>query len=85
MQQAELGTSIPVAGDLEGLKRGDLVFWKGHVGIMIDGTLMVHANAHHMMVAIEPSSEAARRIAGTGGQITAIKRLELRDVPQAAT
>ena len=53
------------------------------VGIMVDGTLMVHANAHHMMVAVEPLSEAARRIAKTGAQISAIKRLELQDVPHA--
>ena len=85
MQQEELGISIPIADDLGGLKRGDLVFWKGHVGIMVDGTLMVHANAHHMMVAVEPLSEAARRIAKTGAQISAIKRLELQDVPQATT
>jgi cell wall-associated NlpC family hydrolase len=77
MQQAELGSGVPIAGDLEGLKRGDLVFWKGHVGIMVDSVLMVHANAHHMMVAVEPLSEAAQRIAKTGSQITAIKRLEL--------
>lgn len=75
MQQVELGSSVPVAGDLEGLKRGDLVFWKGHVGIMVDGVLMVHANAHHMMVAVEPLSEAAQRIARTGSEVAAIKRL----------
>ena len=83
MQQAELGSGVPVAGDLEGLKRGDLVFWKGHVGIMVDSVLMVHANAHHMMVAVEPLSEAAQRIARTGSQITAIKRLELQDMSSA--
>jgi cell wall-associated NlpC family hydrolase len=83
MQQAELGASIPVAGGLEGLNRGDLVFWKGHVGIMVDNVLMVHANAHHMMVAVEPLSEAAQRIARTGSQITAIKRLELQDMSSA--
>ena len=85
MQQDELGISVPVADDLGGPKRGDLVFWKGHVGIMVDGTLMVHANAHHMMVAVEPLSEAARRIAKAGAQIRAIKRLELQDVPHATT
>jgi cell wall-associated NlpC family hydrolase len=79
MQQAELGESIAIAGDLEGLQRGDLVFWKGHVGVMVDSVLMVHANAHHMMVAIEPLPEAALRIAKAGGQITAIKRLSTRE------
>ena len=83
MQQAELGDSIAVTSELDGLQRGDLVFWKGHVGIMIDGILMVHANAHHMMVAIEPLPEAARRIAKTGSQILSVKRLPL--VPQSLT
>ncbi|MEO1314657.1 MAG: NlpC/P60 family protein, partial [Pseudomonadota bacterium] len=29
------------------LSRGDLVFWRGHVGIMQDATRLLHANAHH--------------------------------------
>lgn len=75
MQQAELGQSVQIDGDLEGLARGDLVFWKGHVGIMIDSVLMVHANAHHMQVAIEPLHEAAQRIRKASGDIVAVKRL----------
>jgi cell wall-associated NlpC family hydrolase len=75
MQQAELGESVEVGDDLDGLKRGDLVFWKGHVGIMVDSVLMVHANGHHMQVAIEPLPEAARRIKKASGEIVAIKRL----------
>jgi hypothetical protein len=75
MQQAELGGNVLVAEDLEGLARGDLVFWKGHVGIMLDSVLMVHANAYHMLVAVEPLPEAALRIAKTGGRISSIKRL----------
>ncbi len=75
MQQAELGDNVLVADDLEGLVRGDLVFWKGHVGIMIDGVLMVHANATHMLTAVEPLPEAVLRIARTGSHISAIKRI----------
>jgi cell wall-associated NlpC family hydrolase len=75
MQQAELGDDVLVAGDLEGLMRGDLVFWKGHVGIMLDGVMMVHANGAHMLVTVEPLPEAVQRIAKTGSQISAIKRL----------
>jgi cell wall-associated NlpC family hydrolase len=78
MQQNELGEAVSATADLGNLRRGDLVFWKGHVGIMVDGALMVHANAHHMMVAIEPLPEAAERIARTGNQIIAIKRLSLQ-------
>lgn len=43
-------------------KRGDLIFWKGHVGMMLDDTRLIHANAHHMMVAIEPLANACARI-----------------------
>ena len=53
MQREELGHAVEIAADLEGLQRGDLVFWPGHVGIMTDGVMMVHANAHHMQVAVE--------------------------------
>jgi cell wall-associated NlpC family hydrolase len=75
MQAAELGTDVPVAKALDNLERGDLVFWQGHVGIMADGLMLVHANAHHMAVTSETLPEAAQRIAKTGSEITAIKRL----------
>jgi cell wall-associated NlpC family hydrolase len=75
MQENGLGRPIKITDDLDGLDRGDLVFWKGHVGIMLDGVIMLHANAHHMAVAEEPLSEAASRIAKTGSAITSIKRI----------
>lgn len=75
MQQAALGTAVPVPVDFDGLERGDLVFWKGHAGIMVDGALLIHANAHHMAVAVEPLVNAAQRIAKSGGAIAAIKRI----------
>ena len=74
MQQEELGTSMLVPDDLEGLQRGDLIFWKGHVGIMSDGIMMVHANAHHMAVTVETLPEAVERIGKSGSTIAAIKR-----------
>jgi cell wall-associated NlpC family hydrolase len=76
MQRAELGDPIDVPHDLEGLHRGDLVFWKGHVGVMTDGVMLLHANAHHMAVASEPLQFAASRIwKSGGGPVIAIKRL----------
>lgn len=76
MQMAEVGDAIPVPDDLEGLQRGDLVFWKGHVGIMADGVMLVHANAHHMAVVAETLPEAAERIARQASTpIAAIRRL----------
>ena len=74
MQMAALGQALPIRQS--GLKRGDLIFWKGHVGIMLGAAQMIHANAYHMKVASEPLSEAVLRIkAAGGGDITAIKRL----------
>ena len=74
MQEAELGDYLPVKQS--GLKRGDLVFWKGHVGIMISASNMIHANAFHMSVETEPLRIAAKRILESGGgPIRAIKRL----------
>jgi cell wall-associated NlpC family hydrolase len=68
--------SLPVTPDLSGLKRGNAVFWKGHVGVMQDGTKLLHANGHHMMVASEPLQEAAERIlAKSFGPVTSIRRL----------
>lgn len=77
MQAAEIGQEIPIPEELEGLQRGDLVFWQGHVGIMSDAIMLVHANAHHMAVAAETLPEAADRIARQGGPITTIRRLDL--------
>jgi cell wall-associated NlpC family hydrolase len=71
-QQAGLGRAIM----REEFGRGDLVFWKGHVAIGLDETRVVHANGHHMMVAIEPLESAINRIEGAGaGAPTAYRRL----------
>jgi cell wall-associated NlpC family hydrolase len=77
LQEQALGLQIAVDADLAGLRRGDLVFWRGHVGIMRDETTLLHANAHHMLVASEPLRVARDRIlAKTSQPISAIKRLE---------
>jgi hypothetical protein len=47
-------------------ERGDLMFWKGHVGIMLDATRLLHCNGHHMAVAIEPLETARTRILDAG-------------------
>lgn len=47
-------------------RRGDLVFWKGHVAILLDPDTILHANAHHMAVAIEPLAQAIARIKAAG-------------------
>lgn len=60
-QQAAMG------GPVEALRRGDLVFWRGHVAIMISEADIIHANAWHMAVVIEPLAGAVARINSRGG------------------
>ena len=71
MMEKALGDAVP----LSAVRRGDLVFWKGHMGVMLDEARLLHANAFHMAVAIEPLSEAVARIEKAAGPVTAIKRL----------
>ena len=70
MQEAVLGA--PVSGDLA---RGDLVFWKGHVGILQNADTLLHANATHMCVVSEPFVPATKRIRETAGDIRQIRRI----------
>jgi hypothetical protein len=58
-QQAELGAEI--APDAP-LRRGDLIFFPNHVGFMVDGERLIHANAHSMTVAIEPLADLVARL-----------------------
>jgi cell wall-associated NlpC family hydrolase len=70
-QQDKLGQAVQAPE----LSRGDLVFWKGHVAIMLDEARMIHANAHHMATAVEPLAEArARYLAAGVGEPTAFRR-----------
>jgi len=72
MQVAALGTAVPA--DPSALNRGDLVFWKGHVAIARDRGSLLHANAYHMAVAVEPIADAVVRIRNAGSEITSIRR-----------
>jgi cell wall-associated NlpC family hydrolase len=78
MQLASVGRALTMGADLGGLARGDLVFWPGHVGVMVDACTLLHANAHHMAVAAEPLRAAADRTLRLGTAITAVKRLAPR-------
>lgn len=76
LQEAALGCPLPADGALDHLRRGDLIFWKGHVGIMRDARTLLHANAYHMLVASESLAEARTRIRQKGaGEVTSIKRI----------
>ena len=75
MQERALGAAVAPNADFSNLKRGDIVFWKGHVAIVRDPATLVHANAFHMAVAFEPLADAIERIAKTDGGPTSVKRL----------
>ncbi len=72
MQEASLGVALPQA---EKRRRGDLVFWDGHVGIMADSEMLLHANGFDMMVVCEPLADAVARSAAKGKPVTSVKRL----------
>jgi cell wall-associated NlpC family hydrolase len=74
MQQDGLGRPLGLE-EFNQLRRGDLMFWKGHVAIVRDAGTIVHANAHHMATAIENTGDAIARIKAAGSEITAVKRL----------
>jgi cell wall-associated NlpC family hydrolase len=74
MQQEQFGKALDQR-ETNKLKRGDLIFWKGHVAIVRDTETIVHANAHHMATTIERTIEATARIKASGSDVTAIKRL----------
>jgi cell wall-associated NlpC family hydrolase len=77
MQELALGEAV--AADVARLRRGDLVFWKGHVAIVRDADTVLHAAAFHMNVVIEPIADVVARVAGEGGgAIRAVKRLPAR-------
>jgi len=72
MQEASIGKPI---GDNVRPKRGDLFFWKGHVGLIRDENTLLHANAYHMAVVDEPLDAAIERIKAQGdGDVTARRR-----------
>jgi len=76
MMETTLGRPVAADDPATPLRRADLVFWKGHVGILRDVRTLLHANGWHMKVASEPLSEARERIAAAGGGgVTSVRRL----------
>lgn len=72
--QQRVGKPVSFTGDEEALARGDLVFWKGHVGFYAGQGKLLHANAFHMAVAEEPLVEAIKRIRASGSEILDVRR-----------
>jgi cell wall-associated NlpC family hydrolase len=74
MQRNGLGKLLDAA-ESKRLRRGDLLFWNGHVAIARDDKTVVHANAHHMATVIENTKDAIARIRAAGSELVAVKRL----------
>jgi cell wall-associated NlpC family hydrolase len=75
MQERALGSWLDHKASSFKLQRGDLIFWAGHVAIARDGDSLVHANAFHMAVIVEPVGEAIARIRGIGSEIASVRRI----------
>ena len=75
MQAGTIGEPVEPGPGLSGLRRGDLVFWKGHVAIMTDANSTIHANGHTMMVSREPLAAAVERIAYLYGPPSGFRRV----------
>ncbi len=72
-QERALGKPL---AESEPLRRGDFIFWRGHVGIMRDADMLLHANGHAMAVTSEPLAEARTRIVAAGaGEVTSLRRV----------
>lgn len=73
LQQAALGRPLT---ENEALQAGDLIFFSGHVGMMADGEMLIHATQHHGKTVIEPLADVvARAMAKHGTAILARKRV----------
>ena len=75
MQEATIGEPVDPGSGFKNLRRGDLVFWTGHVGIMADDRTLLHASGSAMLVVREPLATAIARITPTSGPPTSCRRL----------
>ena len=52
----------PNISEINNLRRGCVIFWEGHVGIMVDKKNCIHANAYHMKIVTEPLIDIINRM-----------------------
>jgi cell wall-associated NlpC family hydrolase len=71
LQAKTVGTELPADAPL---RRGDLIFWKGHVAMVADSHRLIHANGHAMATVYEPTAAALDRIAATGTPVLIRRR-----------
>jgi cell wall-associated NlpC family hydrolase len=79
-QEQAVGAPLDLGNEriIPDLRRGDLLFWKGHVAIARSPDTLIHANAFHMAVALEPITEALTRIAAAGSRFISARRVSPR-------
>ncbi|RVT94721.1 NlpC/P60 family protein [Sphingomonas crocodyli] len=58
-QRTQTGDELPEEARL---RRGDLIYFPGHVGMMVDEERLIHANAHWMAVTVEPLADVTARL-----------------------
>jgi hypothetical protein len=75
MQEQTVSRTLARSDNLRQFRRGDLLFWKGHVVIVRDEAMLVHASAHHMAVVFEGTAPAITRIREAGSEVTSVRRL----------
>ena len=51
------------------------IFWPGHAAIVCARQTLIHANAFHMAVAVEPIDQAIARIKTQGSEVSAVRRV----------
>jgi len=78
LQREALGKPLEAHWRDYGWKRGDVVFFPGHVGIMTGGDSLFHANAHTMDVTVELLAD----VVGRGNDVLAVATAE--DLRQTA-
>ena len=84
MLEAEFGEDLGPYGG-QSFQRGDLVFWKGHVGVMRNADTLLHSNGYHMQVVSEPLADAVERIAHLYARPTSCRRPVALSAPEAET
>lgn len=71
-QRDTLGSDVPP----DSLQRGDLVFFPGHVGMMVDAERMIHASAWWMRVVVEPLADVIALLKAEHAEpVVAVRRL----------
>jgi cell wall-associated NlpC family hydrolase len=76
LQEKALGQRLECRPDFSDLRRGDLLFWNGHVAIALDASRLLHATSFHMEVRIEPLRDTVRRIEPASGALTSVRRFK---------